>query len=51
LQLATIWDVLPDVFCSCVRDFYGPCPYGRYIVYFGCYCWAQRRKKRCKVEV
>jgi len=21
------------------------------IVYLGCYCWAQRREKRCKVEV
>ena len=21
------------------------------IVYVGCYCWAQRRKKRCKVDV
>jgi len=31
LAVATIWDVLLDVFCSCVRDFYSPCPYGRYI--------------------
>jgi len=21
------------------------------ILYFGCYCWAKRRKKRCKVDV
>jgi len=33
LAVATIWDVLLDVFCSCVRDFYSPCPYCRYIGY------------------
>jgi len=31
LAVAIIWDVLLDVFCACVRDFYSPCPYGRYI--------------------
>ena len=29
---ATIWDVLLDVFCSCVRDLYSPCPYGSCVV-------------------
>jgi len=33
LAVATIWDILLDVFCSCVQDFYSPCPYGRYIGY------------------
>jgi len=33
LAVATNWDVLLDVFCSCVQDFYCPCPYCRYIGY------------------
>jgi len=50
LAVATIWDVLLDMFCSCVQDFYSPCTYCRYvgymcsvfgfyqIIYVGCYC-------------
>jgi len=29
LVAETIWDVLLGMFCSCVGDFYSPCPYGR----------------------
>jgi len=33
LAVAAIWDVLLDVFCSSVQDFYSPCPCGHYIGY------------------
>ena len=61
LAVATIWNILLDVFFWCVQDFCSSCRFGRYIssvvcLVFGKLCVSgtaveHSEEKRCKVDI